>query len=254
MRFPLRLTAEIIKARIGRMARGGPADPLVLRVLPPATDLEAGSTLPPADETVLAYVQARTSPVVWFGGDRTFEYSGMGHLARRVIDLGRTVFVETDGALLRRCIFSFRPVAQLFLAVQLDGLESSHDRRAAKPGLYRAAMEGIQAARLSGFMICVVTRIHEDTELQEIAELQKAIAELDLDGWVLTAAPQEAMSPVLDEQLLRARPMAGRAWANFSRLVEATEPLPVSQKTAAGGAVTDSESGDEACQEGVHVP
>jgi len=254
MRFPLRLTAEITKAKMRRIGRGGADDPLVLRVLAPTADVNESSVSQQGDEAVLTQVQARTSPVVWFGGNEPLRYSGMGHLARRVVDCGRMVFVETDGALLRRSVFSFRPVAQLFLAVQLDGLEISHDRRAGQAGLYRAAMEGIRAAKLSGFMICAVTRIHEDTELQEVAELHKTIAALGLDGWVTTAATREMAAPSLARKMIAARAMTGSGWASFSGLVESTEWLPLPQSAMTGRAASPGGSREEACEEGVRVP
>jgi sulfatase maturation enzyme AslB (radical SAM superfamily) len=254
MRFPLRLTAEITKAKWREMLGGGAADPFVLRVLAPVADVNEDVSSPQVDEAVLAQLQARTSPVVWFGGNEPLQYSGMGHLARRVIDCRRTVFVETDGALLRRCIFSFRPAPQLFLAVQLDGLESSHDRRAGHAGLYRAAMEGIRAARLSGFMICLVTRIYEDTDLHEVEELRTTMASLDLDGWVIMAALQGAAAPALEKKLLAARALAGSGWGNFSRLVELTEWPPLPQSASIEGASVPGESREEACEEGVRVP
>jgi hypothetical protein len=257
MRFPLRLTAEITKAKWRKLARGGAGDPIVLRVQAPLGGAASGDVSSQGDDAILKQVGERTSPVVWIDGpvgDDPLRYSGIGHLARRVVDGGRTVFVETDGALLRRCVFSFRPVAQLFLAVQLDGMESSHDRRTGRAGLRRAAMEGIRAAKLSGFMICAMTRVYENTDLEEIAELHKEIASLDLDGWVIMLVPGETAASPLQKKVLAVRAMAGSGWASFSRLVELTVRLPITQRAAVDRGFSSSETHQDACEEGVRVP
>ena len=77
-----------------------------------------------------------------------------------------TVFIEIDGTLLRRRIHEFRPVSRLYLVLPLNGLEAAHDLRAQHPGNFRATIESIRTAKLSGFHICVETKIFADTQLR----------------------------------------------------------------------------------------
>jgi MoaA/NifB/PqqE/SkfB family radical SAM enzyme len=228
MRFPLRLTAELLKAQIVGMGRGNSGATRILRVGVPADASEESATSPStnsaADEEILRQVKASSAPIVWIGGGaEPLADSGVGHLTRRIADLGRTVFVETDGVLLRRRIFSFRPVPGMYLTVRLAGTEAFHDRHENRAGVYRAAIEGIRAARLSGFLICAKTTVLEDTDLKEMAALKKLINELELDGWVVTQAAKAAPDSAIEETLAGTREMIGRRWAKFSRMVEESE-------------------------------
>jgi hypothetical protein len=251
MQVPLRLTAEIFKAKMARMIRGDAGASLILHLRAPVSaDSEDGAVLAQEENAILARVQASASPVAWFGASEPLLYSGLGHLARRIVDLGRTVFVETDGVLLRRHVFSFRPVAQLFLVVQLNGTESAHDRRAGREGLWRTAMEGIRAARLSGFMVCAKTKIFENTTLEEIRKLRTVTEELDLDGWVITCGEQ---TDAVRKMVVESRETAGRSWGNFSRMVELSEAELASQGEDTDADVFSDEEPEEEVQEGVSV-
>jgi len=252
MQVPLRLTAEIFKTKMARMLRGDAAASPILRLRAPVSaDSEDGAVLAQEENAILARVQASVSPIAWFGGSEPLLYSGLGHLARRIVDLGRTVFVETDGVLLRKHVFSFRPVAQLFLVVQLNGMESTHDRRAGRAGLWRTAMEGIRAARLSGFMVCAKTKVFEDTTLEEIRKLREATQELDLDGWVITSGVQtDAVAKIVMES----REIVGRSWADFSRMVELSEAELLTQGEDTDADVFSGEEPQEEVEEGVRVP
>jgi len=252
MQVPLRLTAEIFKAKMARLVRGDAAASLILRLCAPVSaDSEDGAILTREEDAIVASVQASASPIVWFGGSEPLLYSGMGHLTRRIVDLDRTVFVETDGVLLRRHIFSFRPIARLFLVVQLNGSERAHDRRVGRAGLWRTAMEGIRAARLSGFMVCAKTKIFEDTTLEEVRRLRELTEELGVDGWMITASDRtDAVAKVVAES----REMAGRSWANFSSMVELSEAELVVQGEDTDANVFSREEPQEEVEEGVRVP
>src|SRR2546430_15359761 len=54
------------------------------------------------------------APVVWIGGSEPLLHPEMGQLTRCIAAIGRDVFLETDGALLRRRIHEFRPVSRCF--------------------------------------------------------------------------------------------------------------------------------------------
>src|SRR2546430_8126705 len=87
------------------------------------------------------------APVVWIGGSEPLLHPEMGQLTRCIAAIGRDVFLETDGALLRRRIHEFRPVSRLFLTIQWNGLERWHDVRAGRAGAFQAALDGMRVAR-----------------------------------------------------------------------------------------------------------
>jgi MoaA/NifB/PqqE/SkfB family radical SAM enzyme len=185
----------------------------------------------------------------------------IGRLARRIVDAKRHVFVQTSGALLRRRIHEFRPVSRLFLIVRFEGFEQRHDRRARREGAFRDALEGIHAAKLSGFLVCAQVALHADTELGEFDQLRAYLEARDVDGFVVTPANgfSKAMAgqmenPTLQRKLRAARDqIRSRRWQLFSRLLESSlhaAPATAGADDALGsvGAVAAV-----ACEEGVHV-
>jgi hypothetical protein len=229
LRFPLRLAADLAKARIARIGRGDSAALAVLLVRPieqaHSSSFESKfSAEAKAGTELLSFVRESAAPIVWIGGPDPLLHPEMAQLTRCINGHGQHVFLETDGALLRRRIHEFRPVSRLFLTVPLNGLEKSHDLRAARPGSFRNAVEALQAARLCGFFTCIHARVHEDTHLDEIAALLVFGNTLDVDGFVISPTAPSSANPCsasLQQKTAEARKLIGNSWWQFfSRLAE----------------------------------
>jgi sulfatase maturation enzyme AslB (radical SAM superfamily) len=161
--------------------------------------------------------------VVWIGGDRPLQHSRIGHLAREVVNCGRTVFVEMNGTLLRQRIHEFRPVSRLYLVLPLHGLEDAHDSRAQQSGNFRATMEALRTAKLSGFHICIETTIFPDTDRSELISLANFIPTLGVDGWIQKRPSSVADGEPASEALQSARDLIpSRHWRTFSALLDLT--------------------------------
>jgi hypothetical protein len=226
MRFPPRLKWDLARVRIAQKLLGVQRRPLVLHldladfpvqneILP---DASTDSSAPISrDLQVLTRVRESAAPIAWIGGDTPLRYPRIGHLAREIINLNRTVFIETDGTLLRRRIHEFRPVSRLYLVLPLNGLEAAHDQRAQHPGNFRATIESIRTAKLSGFHICVETIIFSDMNIEELRSLAGFITTLDIDGWIQTRPPVSAATQPPEEKLTAARKLVSNpSWKKFS--------------------------------------
>jgi len=232
LRFPLRLTVDLARARIAQRLRGDsdPAPILFLRPMEEGNLSARGTSEISADKKtgteLLARVRKSAAPVVWIGGPEPLLHPEMGQLARCIAGHGQHVFLDTDGVLLRRRIHEFRPVSRLFLTVQLNGLESSHNLRVGRPDAFPLALEGIRAAQLSGFLICVHARIDDRTDLAEIAELLRFTQTLHVDGFVISQAPASLNVANLDGEALHQKTaearklLRNRWWEFFSREVQ----------------------------------
>jgi hypothetical protein len=218
MRFPPRLKWDLARARIAQKLFAAQRRPLVLHVdladfpahSEAASDASADSSSPVSsrDLQVLARVRENTAPVVWLG-DTPLRYPRIGHLAREIINLNRTIFIEADGTLLRRRIHEFRPVSRLYLVLPLNGLEAAN---------FRATIESIRTAKLSGFHICAETTIFADTQLSELRELAEFISRLDIDGWIQTRPPLSAAAQPTEEKLTATRKsIPNPNWRKFSK-------------------------------------
>jgi len=224
---------DLALARLAQTSRENAASASVLLLAPmePASpsglDSSAHQPMAPSAGTeLLASVRNAPAPVVWIGGSEPLLHPEMGQLTRCIAGIGRDVFLETDGALLRRRIHEFRPVSRLFLTIQWNGLERSHDVRAGRAGAFQAALEGMRVARLSGFLICVHALFHAETALGEMAESIHFARSLDVDGIVISSANggSNSANPEatdLQQKIVEARKLIGsKWWESFSRLVE----------------------------------
>jgi Radical SAM superfamily len=233
MRFPPRLSWDLTRVRIAQKLFGASNNPLVLRLdlsefrAPTQGASSPGDNLSgqisSRDSQVLSRVRAITAPVVWIGGDSPLLHARIGHLAREIINCGRTVFVEMDSGLLRRRIHEFRPVSRLCLVLPLNNLEDAHDSRARHSGDFRATMESIGTAKLSGFHICIETTIFPDSDRSELMALANFISTLDVDGWI----HKRPASAINDETPIQALQSArdlipSRLWRVFSELLDST--------------------------------
>src|SRR5713226_112977 len=185
LRFPLRLTADIARARLLRILRLAP-DVSPVRIVDVAEILHHDSNHPVSHERIREIVSSR-SPVVWIGGIEPLLHPGISHLVRAITKTGHFVFLETDGTHLRRRIHEFQPVPRLFLTVRLEAGARRRTSRSCRAGALELAAEGIRAARLSGFLICVHARVQVETELGEVAKLIRYTHSHDVDGIVITA-------------------------------------------------------------------
>jgi MoaA/NifB/PqqE/SkfB family radical SAM enzyme len=254
MRFPLRLTADITRARVAKklgFTRG--ARPI--QFVDAAEILHHGSSHPVSHERIREINSSR-SPVVWIGGTEPLHHAGISHLVRAITQTGHFVFLETDGTLLRRRIHEFQPVPRLFLTVRLDPAANRHTPNKAQAGAFELAVEGIRAARLSGFLICVHTRIRPATELGGVAEVIQFAQSLDVDGIVVTPAKGSPNTANPDAKALlrkteEAQKLIGSMWwESFSRMVE---PVLNSHRSVAGESGIRVERESHAEEEGVRI-
>jgi hypothetical protein len=171
-------------------------------------------------------INSSRSPVVWIGGSEPLHHPGVAHLVRAITGSAHFVFLETDGTLLRRRIHEFQPVSRLFLTVRLEPCVQRHTSNRRRAAMLELAGEGVRAAALSGFLICVHALVHAETDLTEMAEFLQFARALDVDGIVITpgnsgtngAAPDAA---ALQRKTAQARKLIGSMWwESFSRILE----------------------------------
>jgi MoaA/NifB/PqqE/SkfB family radical SAM enzyme len=239
MRFPLRLSAALFRAR--HFSRfGGVVPPAIFHLSPLVTrcterdcitESSPGLEWHSPDECV-RLAQSGRSSVVWLSGADPLLHPDIGRITSLLVRSGRHVFLHTSGLAFRQRIHEFEPESRLFLTIELAGLESSHDRLVEQPGAFRRVIEGARAAKLSGFLVCAHVTVTHESDPAEIAELFEFLDAKDMDGFVVSSGgsvfsvpARAAMQAKLEE--LRALIRCGR-WARFSQLLESsyTQPAP----------------------------
>jgi hypothetical protein len=232
MKFPLRLTLDLWRSRLSRTFANGGSNAVICHL--PAEALpafhESGGKNVSGESGHCAAASVRAAahtaaPILWIGGSEPFEHSEVGRVAFALNGKGRNVFLHTDGQRLRQRIHEFHPDPRLFLTVELAGREGFHDRVTGRPGAFRRAIEGIRAAKLSGFHVCVHVSVNDKTKVCETGELFEFLSRFDVDGYIVTSGgrtllPDHSAAQESHEEI-RALARCGR-WENFSRLLEAS--------------------------------
>jgi hypothetical protein len=239
MRLPARLIAKLAKARIARSSKSAP--PLSLVQCVDAAEILHSSSAAPVSHEKMQKLMESPSPVIWIGGSEPLLHSGISHFVRAIGHSGHFVFLETDGILLRRRIHEFQSHPQLLLAVHLETLNAPDSA---------FAVEGLRAARLSGFFTVIHTRVREDSDLAALRGVRSSLLGNDVDGWLVTAASAD---PAVACKAVEARRLIpGLFWRQFSRQVEQAL-LAHAQSRELHGVSHAEEPPSEAREESVEV-
>ncbi len=255
MKFPSRLSLDLLRGRMAR-AFASRDNSTVFHLSPSAfsstnqkeIDAESDPTAAVMEipETIVSQTAA---PVFWVGGDEPLQHPVIGRIAGALNKAGRNVFLHTDGLLLRKRIHEFRPDPRLFLTVELAGREESHDRAVSQPGAFARVIEGVRAAKLSGFHVCAHVTVNLQTDVCETVELFEYLDNYDVDGVIVSSGGEivESASGIdLRDKLQEIRALLRCSrWEYFSSLLEASYAAP-----RAGKAVVPAPQRDStACEE-----
>jgi hopanoid biosynthesis associated radical SAM protein HpnH len=139
-------------------------------------------------EECLSSVDEAGTPIVSICGGEPLIYPHIGELVRGILKRRKHIYLCTNGMFITRKLHLFRPTSRFFFNVHLDGLEATHDRMVERPGVFRAAIEGIRAAKKAGFLVCTNTTVYKETDMAEIDALYAYLTELGVDGFMLSPA------------------------------------------------------------------
>jgi hypothetical protein len=261
MRFPLRLTADLVLHLTGQPLRDKTQPPLIFPFAPmegethaPHSHKKSHNAQKSAAE-IPAAVRDSTAPVVWLAGPDPLLHPATARWARSLLGRGRYVFLQADGNLLRRRIHEFQPVPRFSFVLEFNGTQESHDLRAGRSDAFQASAEGIRVAKLSGFLTCAYTAIDADTPARELRSLREFLQALKVDGWVIVPArPGNGHRAASRQELLEARQLIpSRRWRFFSELVEATGQPGLGVEPSREFS-RPPRSEPEICDQGVQVP
>jgi hopanoid biosynthesis associated radical SAM protein HpnH len=200
MRFPLSLTTDMAGYMLRKKLQREKRFPLVLMLEPlHACNLtctgcgrirEYESTIKEklSVEECLASVDEAGTPIVSICGGEPLIYPDIGELVRGILKRRKHIYLCTNGMFITKKLHLFRPTSRFFFNVHLDGLEETHDLMVERKGVFRAAVEGIRAAKKAGFLVCTNTTVYKETDMAEIDALYAYLTELGVDGFMLSPA------------------------------------------------------------------
>jgi MoaA/NifB/PqqE/SkfB family radical SAM enzyme len=243
MKFPLRLSLDLLRNRVVRAFAGGAQHPAIFHLSPAAfsstnqREIDAESDPNAAIMEIPASAISQTAaPVLWVGGEEPLQHPVVGRISAALNKAGRNVFLHTNGLRLRQRIHEFRPDERLFLTVELAGRQEIHDASVATPGAFQRIIEGIRAAKLSGFHVCSHLTVNASTDVCETSELFEYLDKRDVDGLIVSSGSrvsEDFVGAELQQKLeeIRALIRCSR-WEYFSSLLEASYAAAAREKKA----------------------
>ncbi|HUR55107.1 MAG TPA: adenosyl-hopene transferase HpnH, partial [Gemmataceae bacterium] len=196
MRFPLSLTTDMAGYMLKQKVMRRKKFPLVLMLEPlHACNLtctgcgrirEYESTIKEklSVEECLESVDEAGAPIVSICGGEPLIYPQIGELVRGILKKRKHIYLCTNGMFITKKLHLFKPTSRFFFNVHLDGLEKTHDIAVEREGVFKAAVEGIIAAKKAGFMVCTNTTVYKETDMAEIDALYGYLTKLGVDGFM----------------------------------------------------------------------
>jgi hopanoid biosynthesis associated radical SAM protein HpnH len=158
------------------------------------------------------------APVVSICGGEPFIYPDLGRLVNEMLARKKHIYLCTNGMFIRKRLHEFKPTSRMFFNVHLDGLEKTHDMCVEKDGVFRAAIDGIKAAKEAGFLVCTNTTIFKETDLHEIKDLFEYLTTLDVDGFMIS--PAYSYAAVQQKEIFMSRADIRAKFQEARRLLE----------------------------------
>jgi hopanoid biosynthesis associated radical SAM protein HpnH len=167
-------------------------------------------------EECLAAVEECGAPMVSICGGEPMMYPQIGQLAAGILERNRHIILCTNGMFIRKRLHEFKPDKRFYFNVHLDGMEKNHDLAVEREGVFRAAIDGIKAAKAAGFLVCTNTTVYKETDMAEIEELFEYLKQFDVDGHQI--APAYGYSAVDERGIFLTRDDIHRKFRDFDRI------------------------------------
>ncbi|MFQ5350074.1 MAG: adenosyl-hopene transferase HpnH [Thermoanaerobaculia bacterium] len=202
MRFPLHVTTDMIGHQLRMALRGRRRYPFVLMLEPLytcnlaclgcATERHTGKLkdrLPLA--ACLEAVDECGAPAVSICGGEPTIYPELKELVEGIIARRRHVYLCTNALLNDENVYGrITPHVRLTINVHLDGLRDTHDYVCARQGVFDKAIEMIREGKRRGYRVITNTTVFKETDIQEVEELCTLLAELRIDGMLVSPGYQ----------------------------------------------------------------
>jgi hopanoid biosynthesis associated radical SAM protein HpnH len=169
-------------------------------------------------EQCLRAVDECGAPIVSICGGEPLMYPEIGRLTSEILARKKHIYLCTNGIFIRKRLKDFQPTSRFFFNVHLDGLEKTHDICVERDGVFREAVEGIQAAKAAGFLVTSNTTIYKETDIEEIDQLFEYLQTLGVDGHMIS--PAYSYAAVDTKDIFMSREEIRRKFIQASSLLE----------------------------------
>ena len=138
------------------------------------------------------------APLVSIAGGEPLMHSEIGEIVEAVIDSGMSVYLCTNGVMLKEKLDLFQPSPHFAWVVHLDGLGELHDMAVGKAGVFKRAVAGIAEAKTRGFRVTTNSTFFNTDTSQTVIDLLDFLY-LDLGVDAVMVSPAYAQGGAADQ-------------------------------------------------------
>ncbi len=139
-------------------------------------------------EECLDMAKQAGAPIVSVTGGEPLLHPEIKKIVEGLLDNKYFVYLCSNGLLLEDFLDEIKPDPALSLVVHLDGMAASHNRMAAKKGVFQKAVSAIRKAKRLNYQVRTNTTIYQDTDPAEILELFRMLKSIGTDGIMVSPA------------------------------------------------------------------
>jgi hopanoid biosynthesis associated radical SAM protein HpnH len=143
------------------------------------------------------------APIVSIPGGEPLLHPDIVAIVEGLVARRKYVYLCTNAIKLEESLPKFRPSKYLTFSVHLDGPREEHDRAVCRDGIYDIAVSAIRAAVNKGFRVTTNTTLYDGVEPARIREMFDTLAELGVEGMMLSPGYSYAKAPDQDHFLKR---------------------------------------------------
>jgi hopanoid biosynthesis associated radical SAM protein HpnH len=143
------------------------------------------------------------APIVTIAGGEPLMHPQIDVIARGMIERKKFVYLCSNAILLEKHLNKFEPSPYLTFSIHVDGMRKRHDELVCRDGIFDVAVRAIKTAKEAGFRVTTNTTVFNGESPSELHELFDFLADLGVDGMMISPGYSYAWAPDQDHFLKR---------------------------------------------------
>ena len=143
------------------------------------------------------------APVVTVAGGEPLLHPQINEIISGLVERKKFVYLCSNAILLEKYLDRLKPSPYLTFSIHVDGLKERHDELVCLDGVFEKAVKSIKAAKTAGFRVTTNTTVFEGESPAELHKMFDYLADLGVDGMMVSPGYSYAWAPDQDHFLKR---------------------------------------------------
>jgi hopanoid biosynthesis associated radical SAM protein HpnH len=148
------------------------------------------------------------APIVTIAGGEPLLHPQIVEIVAGMVERKKFVYLCTNAILMEKHLDNFAPSPYLTFSVHLDGMRERHDQLVDRKGIFDVAVRAIKEAKKRGFRVTTNTTVFEGEKPEELQEMFDFLADLEVDGMMISPGYSYEWAPDQEHFLQRERTKA----------------------------------------------